>query len=154
VYRISCRVGIDKGRGWSVMEEIVLWSMTQQSKTVGALVAETQLPRQIVVAAIARLMRFRLVEVSLSDNGAAFRASEYGFKAISSGHPLPVFPKRYTKHVGFVIECISGEFYPNRDVTIMGPYKLDIERANGFAGNKQDPPLDIKALLESACHSR
>jgi hypothetical protein len=56
--------------------------------------------------------------------------------------------------VGFVIECISGEFYPNRDVTIMGPYKLDIERANGFAGNKQDPPLDIKALLESACHSR
>jgi hypothetical protein len=131
VYRISCRVGIDKGRGWSVMEEIVLWSMTRQSRTIDMLVAETELPRQIVVAAIARLMRFRLVEVSLSQTGAAFQATEYGFRAITSGHPLPVFPKRYPKHIGFVIECVSGEFYPRRDVTIMGPYKLETERANG-----------------------
>jgi cardiolipin synthase A/B len=131
VYRISCRVGIDKGRGWSVMEEILLWSMTRQSKSIQALVDETRLPRQIVVAAIARLMRFRLVEVAMIDGSAAFRASDYGFKAVSSGNPLPVFPKRYTKHVGFVIECVSGEFYPSRDVAIMGQYKLDLERQNG-----------------------
>ncbi len=131
VYRISCRVGVDKGRGWSVVEEIVLWSMTRQSKTIGMLVAETELPRQIVVAAVARLMRFRLVEVSLAQTGPAFRASDHGFRAITSGHPLPVFPKRYPKSISFVIECVSGEFYPSRDVTIMGPYKLDIERANG-----------------------
>jgi hypothetical protein len=131
VYRISCRVGIDKGRGWSVMEELLLWSMTRQSKSIQALVDETRLPRQIVVAAIARLMRFRLVEVVLTDGGAAFHASEYGHKAVSSGNPLPVFPKRYTKHISFVIECVSGEFYPSRDVTIMGQYKLEIERQNG-----------------------
>jgi len=130
VFRISCRVGIDKGRGWSAIEEIVLWSMTRQSRTIGTLVLETGLPRQIIVAAIARLMRFRLVEVAVGE-GAAFRASEYGFKTISGGNPLPVFPKRYTKRVGFVIECVSGEFYPSRDVTIMPPYKLDIERTNG-----------------------
>jgi cardiolipin synthase len=131
VFRISCRVGIDKARGWSVMEEIILWSMTRQSKTIDALVAETGLPRQIIFAAIARFMRFRLVEVNVTGDGATFGASVYGFRAISSGHPLPLFPKRYTKHVGFVIECVSGEFYPSRDVTIMTPYKLDLERANG-----------------------
>ena len=131
VYRISCRVGIDKGRGWSVMEELLLWSMSRQSKSIQTLVEETRLPQQIVVAAIARLMRFRLVEVALSEKGAAFRASNYGFKAVSSGNPLPVFPRRYTKHVGFVIECVSGEFYPSRDVSIMGQYKLDLERQNG-----------------------
>jgi hypothetical protein len=114
VFRISCRVGIDKGRGWSVMEELLLWSMTRQSKSIHALVAETRLPRQIIVAAIARLMRFRLIEVVMTDGGAAFRASEYGFKAVSSGNPLPVFPKRYTKHVSFVIECVSGEFLQAR----------------------------------------
>ena len=104
--------------------------MTRQSKTIVALVSETGLPRQMIIAAIHRLMRFRLVEVALGE-GASFRASGYGFKAISSGKPLPVFPKRYTKHVGFVIECVSGEFYPRRDVTVMPPYKLDIERTNG-----------------------
>lgn len=132
IFRIACRVGIDKGRGWSVIEEIILWSVTRQSKTIATLVEETRLPRQIIVAVIARLMRFRLVEVTLFDGGAAFRASPYGFKAISSGNPLPVFPKRYTKHVGFVIECVSGEFYHSRDVTtIMSPFRLDQERANG-----------------------
>lgn len=131
VFRISCRVGIDKGRGWSVMEELLLWSMARESKSIDALVYESRLPRQIVVAAIARLMRFRLVEVALSEGGAAFRASAYGLNAVGSGKPLPVFPKRYTKPVGFVIECVSGEFFQSRDVSIMGQYKLDLERQNG-----------------------
>jgi cardiolipin synthase len=131
IYRIACRVGIDKGRGWSVFEEMVLWSMTRQSKSIDTLVAETRLPRQIILAAIARLMRFRLVEVAVLDSGAAFRASDFGFKAISSGNPLPVFPKRYTKHVNFVIECVSGEFYNARGLKIMSPFRIDEERKRG-----------------------
>jgi cardiolipin synthase A/B len=131
IYRIACRVGIAKGRAWSVVEEMVLWSMTRQSKSVSALVSETGLQRQIVLAAIARLMRFRLVEVNIAENGATFRASDYGFKAVSSGNPLPVFPKKYRKPVSFVIECVSGEFYHARDVTIMSRYRLDQEREHG-----------------------
>lgn len=73
IYRIACRVGIAKGRAWSVVEEMVLWSMTRQSKSVSALVSETGLQRQIVLAAITRLMRFRLVEVNIAENGATFR---------------------------------------------------------------------------------
>jgi cardiolipin synthase A/B len=130
VIRISCRVAIDKGRGWSAIEELILWSMTRQSKTVSALVSETRLPPQIIFAAIYRLMRFRLIDVAVGES-ASFRASEYGFEVITSGKPLPVFPKRYTKHVGFVIERVSGEFYHRRDVTVMSPYRLDTERANG-----------------------
>lgn len=132
IYRIACRVGIAKGRGWSVIEELVLWSMTRQSKSVSTLVDETKLPRQVILAAIARLMRFRLVEVNVREAGVTFRASDYGFKAVSSGNPLPVFPKKYTKHVRFVIECVSGEFYHARGVSsIMSSFRLDRERESG-----------------------
>ena len=132
IYRIRCRVGIAKGRGWSIVEELVLWSMTRQSKSVSALVEETKLPRQIVIASIARLMRFRLVEVNVGA-GATFRASDFGFKAVSSGNPLPVYPKKYKKQVSFVIECVSGEFYRARGagVTVKSRFWLDQERANG-----------------------
>src|SRR4051812_16765340 len=92
VFRISCKVAIDKGRGWSVVEELILWAITRQSKTIGELALEAKLPHQMIVACIARLMRFRLVEVALTDRGAAFRASEHGFKAITSGNPLPFLP--------------------------------------------------------------
>jgi hypothetical protein len=130
VYRIACKVGIAKGRGWSVIEELVLWAMTRQSKSLTTLAADTGLPQQIVTAAVARLMRFRLVEVSVGDN-AAFRASDYGFKAISSGKPLPFFPMRFNKRANFVIECVSGEFFQSRDVTLKSPLGLDQERENG-----------------------
>jgi hypothetical protein len=68
VFRISCKVSIDKGRGWSVVEELILWAITRQSKTIGELALEAKLPHQIIVACIARLMRFRLVEVALTES--------------------------------------------------------------------------------------
>jgi cardiolipin synthase A/B len=88
-------VAIDKGRGWSDIEELVLWSMARRSKTISTLAEETGLPHQIIVAA--RLMRFRLLEVSIEGGRATFRASDFGFKAISSGNPLQFFPTRMSK---------------------------------------------------------
>jgi hypothetical protein len=131
VFRISCKVAIDKGRGWSVVEELILWAITRQSKTIGALALETKLPQQIIVASIARLMRFRLVEVALTNDSAVFRASEHGFKAVTSGNPLPFFPKRVPRRVSFIIERVSGDFFPTRDVHLMPASKLDMERESG-----------------------
>lgn len=131
-YRLICNVGIDKGRAWSVVDELLLWAITRQSKTIGALASESKLPHQFVVASIARLMRFRLVEVALIDGGVAFRASEYGFKQVSSGNPLPFFPKRHPKRISFVIERATGDFFTTRDVRfLMSHYKLDKEKRAG-----------------------
>jgi hypothetical protein len=59
VYRIACRVAIAKGRGWSVVEELVLWAMTRQAKSLPTLAADAGLPQQIVTAAVSRLMASR-----------------------------------------------------------------------------------------------
>lgn len=132
VFRVGCKVGIDRGRAWSVVEEVVLWGITRQSKTVADLSAETSLPRQIIVASIARLMRFRLVEVTPKDGTVAFRASDYGFKAVSGGHPLPYFPKRVARRVSFVIEWATGDFFPTRQVPrLLSAFRLDEERQAG-----------------------
>ena len=85
VFRVGCKVGIDRGRAWSVIDEVILWAITRQSKTIASLATDADLPHQVVVASIARLMRFRLVEVTINNTSVAFRASEYGFKVVSSG---------------------------------------------------------------------
>ena len=131
VFRVGCKVGIDRGRAWSIIDEVVLWAITRQSKSIAALAAEADLPRQIVVASIARLMRFRLVEVTPSENGVAFRASDYGFKAVSSGNPLPFFPKRVSRRVSFVIEWATGDFFPTRQIRLLNPHKLEEARRAG-----------------------
>lgn len=132
VFRVACKVGIDRGRAWSVVEEVILWAITRQSKTVPELSLETNLPRQVIVSSIARLMRFRLVEVNPKDGTVAFRASDYGFKAVSGGHPLPYFPKRVARRVSFVIEWATGDFFPTRQVPrLLSAFRLDQERQAG-----------------------
>jgi hypothetical protein len=90
VFRVGCKVGIDRGRAWSVIDEVVLWMIARQSKTVAELSSQADLPHQLIIASIARLMRFRLIEVDPSGTVMAFRASSYGFKAVSGGHPLHI----------------------------------------------------------------
>lgn len=131
VFRISCKVEIDKGRSWSVIEELLLWAIAREPKSITVLAEGCALPRQIVVAAIARLMRFRLVEVVLGGGGVAFRASEYGFSCLASGNTLPFFPKRQSRRVSFVIERASGCLFLNRDVRLLSRHRLDHERKAG-----------------------
>ncbi len=131
VFRIACKVGIDRGRAWSVVDELVLWAITRQSKTIDALARAANLPAQMIVASIARLMRFRLVEVTLSDGSIAFRASAFGFKSVSSGNPLPFYPKRISRRVSFVIDWATGDFFPSRQVRLMTPFKIEEARRSG-----------------------
>lgn len=131
VYRFGCKVGIDRGRAWSAIEEAILWAITRTSKTIRALAEEANLPHQLIIASIARLMQFRLVEVAVINDEVTFQASSYGFKVITSGDSLPFFPKRISRRVSFVIERASGDFFPTRQVRLMSSHRLEQEQQNG-----------------------
>jgi hypothetical protein len=131
IFRVGCKVEIDRGRSWSVVEEAILWAVARESRAISWLRDQTDLPHQIVVGALARLMQFRLVEAVISENGAAFKASSYGLRIVTGGAALPYFPKRFSKRVGFVIEWATGEFFPTAQITLMSPYKIEQERLAG-----------------------
>lgn len=124
-YRLSCGVAIDRGRAWSVVEELILWAVDRRPMSIADLSTESQLPRQIIVAALARLMRFRLTELNVSAETALFKTSEYGRDLIRTGKSLPFFPKRQRKRVTFVIERITGDFFPNGQVRVLSRFALE-----------------------------
>lgn len=131
IYRMSCKVEIDKGRSWSVIEELLLWDVRSEPATLAALAERSGLPRQVVVAAIARLMRFRLVEVVPGGGALAFRASAYGASTVTGGYSLPFFPKRVSRRASFVIERATGDYFPSREVRILSGHRLEAERKAG-----------------------
>jgi len=118
IYRVSCRVTVNKGRRWSVIDQVILYCMREKGRTIRELTAETGMPAQMVVASTARLMRFRLVEIVISSQGASFRASDYGRSIVLGGGEIPFVPKQYQKRVSFVIERLTGAFFYRRDVSI------------------------------------
>lgn len=136
VFRLSCKVGIDRGRAWSIVDEMLLWATAVRPRSIAQLAADANLPRQIVVASIARMMRFRLVELTIKDNSAKFQASVYGREIVESGRPLPFFPKRDLKRISFVIERATGGFFPSGQVRVKSEYAL-----------KQETDPDIRVLV-------
>ncbi len=122
--RVSCVVGIDKGRAWSVVEEVVLWACNRRPWSIADLAAAANLPRQVVVAALARLMRFRLVEVAVEGERTAFQTSRYGRDVASNSLVLPFFPRQERRRTGFVVELATGGFFPSGQVRIASAAKL------------------------------
>ena len=131
IIRVNCKVWLDKGRPWSVFDELFLWSLSRRPRSLVELAQDAGLPRQVVVASIARLMRFRLVEVTLADDGAAFKTSDLGFRLMSSGNQLPYYPKRMSRRVSFVIERATGQMFANRNIRPFSQSRVQQEREQG-----------------------
>lgn len=132
LFRVSCTVAIDKIRPWSVVEELMLWTLSQRASTITDLCSESSLPRQLVLASIARLMRFGLVEVSIGPQGPAFQASEHGTQTLRSGETLPQFPIRYWKGASFVVCKATGDVFATRDVTLLSDHRLRQAQREGI----------------------
>lgn len=150
VFRLSCKVGIDRGRAWSIVDELLLWATAVRPRSIAQLASEANLPRQLVVASIARMMRFRLIELTVKENSATFQTSSYGREIVESGRPLPFFPKRELRRVSFVIERATGSFFPSGQVRVRSEYALKQEvdpdvRVLVVQGG--GPPLSNEAML-------
>jgi hypothetical protein len=116
VVRMTCKVWIEKVKAWSAVDELLLWSIARRPKTVEELLLESKLPLQVIIASASRMMRFRLVEVTLQAAGMALQVSDYGLSVVKSGEALPSFPKRYSRRVSFVVELATGGMYQTREV--------------------------------------
>ncbi|MDQ1835479.1 phospholipase D-like domain-containing protein [Massilia scottii] len=131
VFRVTCKVSIDKARPWAIVDELILWSVSRQAKSIETLALESNLPFRVVVASVNRLMRFRLIEITLSADAASIHPSDYGSKIVSSGDTLPYIAKTHSRRVSFIVERASGGFLLARDVKFMSRHKLELESQNG-----------------------
>jgi hypothetical protein len=141
VIRVKCRVKVDQGRAWTPVEELILWAISRRAHSIADLVSETLLPRQVVVAAISRLSRFRFAKVTVLDGLHKFVASTSGARAVSSGDPLPFFPKPSEMWVSIAIERVGGRILSGREVRRVKP--RDFENLQNGPASEQPVVLDI-----------
>jgi hypothetical protein len=126
VHYVRCRVSTDETRDWSVVHEAVLLTLAPVCLTLDALAEDLALPRQIVVAALSRLMRHRLIEAAAAAGQVFFVASAVGAELAHAGRPLPRFPRETTRFLRLAVERYSGCCFHAREVRLHSP--KDIER--------------------------
>lgn len=145
IFRISCRIRIDRAAPWSIVDELIMVSIVRSYQSIDELSRASDLPRQLILAAISRLMKFKLVESKVTESGIAFRASPFGFGAIAGGKPLPLFPKAQYRHARFSIERAAGSFFRTAEIRFKSQQALEKDRAAGadvrFVEVEGDGPL-------------
>lgn len=132
-HRVRCRVWTDETRDWSVIHEALMLALARDDWTLETLTAQTALPRQVVVAGLARLMRHRLTEVVVEKGETRFRASPVGKGLVDAGTPLPRFPNEKTRWYGLVVERFAGGCFLSREVKTISPSNLDARRRSSEA---------------------
>jgi cardiolipin synthase A/B len=116
IRRVSAKAILEKGRGWSAVDEIVLWALSRETQSASKLAEELNLPRRLVLRIILRMMRFRFVESDFLNGLPAFRTTAYGSAVVASGSEIPTAKQRLSRNVAFVYDTISGTVYQRRDV--------------------------------------
>ncbi len=85
IRRVSTRAVIEKGRGWSALDEFVLWSLSREAMSATRLADDLNIPRRVILEIIVRMMRFRLLEAVLIDGFPAFQTTAFGAAVVSGG---------------------------------------------------------------------
>lgn len=116
IRRVSTRAVIEKGRGWSALDEFVLWSLSREAMSATRLADDFDIPRRVILEIIVRMMRFRLLEAVLIDGFPAFQTTVFGAAVVAGGSEIPTDKQRVTRNVSFVYDTITGTVFSRRDV--------------------------------------
>jgi cardiolipin synthase len=138
VNRMSAKVVLEKGRGWSAVDELVLWALSRAPMSAAALAEKSRLPRRVIIEIIIRMMRFRLVEAVLVDGVPAFQSTDRGSAVVASGSHIPTAKRRMSRNVSFVVDRITGTVFSKSDV------RLDQAAGIQFLRNKGIDVRDVE----------
>jgi cardiolipin synthase len=132
VNRMAAKVVLEKGRGWSAVDELVLWSLSRAPMSAAALAEKSRLPRRVIIEIIVRMMRFRLVEAVLIDGVPAFQTTDRGSAVVASGSEIPTAKRRMSRNVSFVVDRITGTVFSKSDVRLDRAPGIEFLRNKGI----------------------
>jgi cardiolipin synthase A/B len=132
VNRVAAKVILEKGRGWSALDELVLWALSRVPMSAATLAEKSNLPRRVIIEIIRRMMRFRLVEAVLAEGVPAFQATDRGSAVVTSGSEIPAAKRRMSRNVSFVVDRITGTVFSKSDVRLDRAPGIEFLRNKGI----------------------
>lgn len=108
------RFHLEKGRPWSLIEHVVLYSICESAQSVDKLAERSALPRRLVLECVIRLMKAGWVELSQVKAELVFKSTLRGSEVVK-GDELPNLAKKTSRWVSFIIDQITGTLYRNRE---------------------------------------
>ncbi len=127
VFRVARKFHIEKGRPWSILEQLLLSSLVAGPTTVDRLAKAGDIHHRLVIESLIRLMRAGWVELSQGPDGVRFSVSPIGLVAAGADE-LPAPFKRITRWMSFAVDRLTGTVFRKRDLLLLERHVVE-ERA-------------------------
>ena len=124
VLRVIRKFHIEKGRPWSILEQMLLASLVVESATVDGLARAGEIHRRLVIESLIRLMRAGWVELAQGPGGVLFSASPLGLVA-SAADDLPAPSRRLTRWMSFAVDRLTGTVFRKRDLLLLEKHVVE-----------------------------
>ena len=118
VYRGVIQATIDKGHRWSDIEHLVLIGLAQNDYTLSDLECQSNLPSEVLLEAINRLMRAGWVEINETADRITFRATSSGLVEADKD-TLSSIPREHTRKLHFIVERLGNTVLSSRDCVLL-----------------------------------
>jgi hypothetical protein len=105
----------DKGRPWTVLEQLLLHELDRAPASIPSLASRAHIPERVIVEAIIRLMRAGWVEMMQMPAAVHFQITPEG-RVVKEYDQLPTAPRRLSRRITFVIDQITGALFRSRDL--------------------------------------
>lgn len=120
----------DKGRPWTVLEQLLLWELDRGSTTVHALKERACIPERVIIEALIRLMRAGWVEMKQPATAVQFEITPEG-RIVKEYDQLPTAPRRLSRNMTFVIDQITGTVFRSRDLPFVHEHVIQKREEQG-----------------------
>jgi len=122
----------DKGRPWTVLEQLLLHELERGLTSVQALHARAAIPERVIIEALIRLMRAGWVEMLQSATAVQFQITAEG-RIVKDYDQLPTAPRRLSRNMTFVIDQITGTLFRSRELPFVHEHVVDKRVEQGEA---------------------
>ena len=119
-----CKFFFEKGRPWTVIEHVLLESLTKKSYAMFDLAESGKLPQRLAIEAVIRLMRAGWVEMVEKGSSVTFRATASGVVAAARDE-LPNAPRQLSRSMNFVVDQITGTVYRSRELPFLHQHMVE-----------------------------
>ena len=122
----------DKGRPWTILEQLLLNDLDRGPTSVSVLRARACIPERVIIEALIRLMRAGWVEMVQLPASVNFQITPEG-RVVKDYEQLPTAPRRLSRHMTFVIEQITGTLFRSRDLPFVHEHVVEKREEQGEA---------------------
>lgn len=129
VQSATLNLHLDKGRQWSAVEHLLLYSVCQQPQSASEIATNSELPWRVVIEIMIRLMRVGWIELITSNGAMLFRGTIAGSRVVNND-VLPAVIKPITRRASFSVDLLSNTIFKSWELNLYSNTRFEKLNAN------------------------